>query len=578
MYTFCLLAVTSNRRDREETNSSLKTYAIKYPEELNDAMPQVGTECYAYEVTMEAHYDRNDYTSHIYDSLQTRRNYALLLRKRLPRLAEMPLFNHQGKMHVHVAEEPSKVVIQTEEQLEQLQHFHVMIFRDILRIWQPFFVLDRHSNENCFLVVPLSATPGVGIDWPLVEHFQRLPKAQARSLAERHQMPPPNPQDYVGTVVTQWYANYDEKRMMVTKVHTDLSPLSMMEEKQQGKSYYEFTMAKYRNYIGDVVHKQQFLLEVRELSDQLNFYVQQRVKSSAQSKARAKVMLIPELCFNFGFPGDLWVKLLFLPSILRRLHFMLHAETLRVRINEYLGLDKMPQNGVDYRPRALEIDWSLRRNVDHQGNAMHADDCEEPRPLLEPLPTKGVEKAMERLNITDLEVPWQQYMEPRDIDRNVMTTYPVELSYFFNFTRGKNNCFDKMEDDDKELWTQRQFKMSEGNIYSCQARSNKLPALMPASMDNGQRVEQVVLSVLQHSISNEHITPAEQGEYLAAITYAGSVDVFDMERFELLGDCFLKLSATLYLANKYPDWNEGILTQVSIYIYNQPIKLVDLSL
>ncbi|XP_030245302.1 endoribonuclease Dicer, partial [Drosophila navojoa] len=554
--------VTFKHSDREHINKNMKTYVTKYPEEFNDAMPRVGVTCYAYEISVEPHYDRNDYTSHIYDSLQTRRNYALLLTKRLPRMAEMPLFSHQGKMHAHVAEEPREVVIRTEEQLEQVQHFHVMIFRDILRIWQPFFVFDRHSNENSFLVVPLSATPDVGIDWPLVQQFQRLPKAHSRSLAERQQLPPPNPEDYVGTIVTQWYANYDEKRMLVTKVHTDLTPLSMMEEKHQDKNYYEFTMSKYRNYIGDVVYKQQFLIEVRELSDQLNFYVQQRVKSSALSKARAKVMLIPELCFNFGFPGDLWVKLLFLPSILRRLHFMLHAETLRVRINKYLGLDKMPQNGVDYRPRPLEIDWSLRRNVDHQGNAMYADDYEEPRPLLEPLPTKGVEMAMEKLEITDLEVPWQQYMEPRDIERNVMSTYPVELSYFYNFTKGKNDSLDSMEYEDKELWTQLQFKMPKGNIYSSQTRSNKLPAIMPSSTDNGKPVEQVELSVLQHSISNDHITPAEQGEFLAAITYAGSVDVFDMERFELLGDCFLKLSATLYLANRYPDWNEGILTQV----------------
>ncbi|XP_064536712.1 endoribonuclease Dcr-2 [Drosophila montana] len=554
--------VTIKRRDREQVKTNMKTYATKCPSELNDAMPRVGEVCYAYEIVLEAQYDRNEYTRHMYDSLQTRRNYALLLRKRLPRLATMPLFSHQGEMHVHVAEQPLELTIEKQQQLEQLQHFHVMIFRDLLRIWQPFFMLDRCGGEHTFLVVPLSATPGVGIDWPLVEQFQSLPRAQAISLAQRKQMPPPKPEDYEGKVVTQWYANYDEKRMLVTKVHTDLTPMSMMEEKQQDKSYYQFTMAKYSNYIGDVVHKQHFLIEVRELTDQLNFYVKQRTKSSAQSKARAKVMLIPELCFNFAFPGELWVKLIFLPSILRRIYYMLHAETLRVRINKYLGLDKLPQNGVNYRPRPLEIDCSLRRNVDHQGNPVHADEYEEPRPVLEPLPTKGVEMAMEKLEITDLEVPWQKYMEPLDIARNIMSTYPVELSYFYNFTSGQLLNLDKLEHEDKELWTQTQFKMREGNIYSCQKSDNKLPALLPAGGDNGRRVEQVQLSVLQRSISNEHITPAEQGEFLAAITYAGSVDVFDMERFELLGDCFLKLSATLYLANKYPDWNEGILTQV----------------
>ncbi|XP_034479318.1 endoribonuclease Dicer [Drosophila innubila] len=557
--------VTIKRKDRDLTNNSLKTYQTRCPTELYDAMPRVGETCYAYEISLEPHFERNDYTGHMYDSMQSRRSYGLLLRKRLPRLAAMPLFSHQGKLHAHVAEHPLEIVIQSQEQLEKLQRFHVMLFRDLLRIWQPFFVLDRRSKENSYLVVPLSTPPGSGLDWQLVEQFQRLPKSHATSLAQRKEMPPPRPEDFEGKIVTQWYANYDEKRMLVTKVHSDLTPMSMMDEKQQDKSYYTFTMSKYSNYIGDVVHKQHFLLEVRELTDRMNFYIKQSVKQSAQSKARARVMLIPELCFNFGFPGDLWIKLLFLPSILRRLYYMLHAETLRVRLNKYLGLDKLPINGDGYIPKPLEIDWSLRRNVDHQGNAMHADDCEEPRSLLEPLPTKTVEMAMEKLQITDLEVPWQLYMEPLDIARNIMSTYPVELSYYYNFTSGNLLQLEKLEQEDKELWTQNQFKMRHGNIYNTPSSPiRNLPALLPADSPNGTRVDPkpVQLSVLQHSISNSHISPAEQGEFLAAITNSGSVDVFDMERFELLGDCFLKLSATLYLANKYPDWNEGILTQV----------------
>lgn len=557
--------MTIKRKDRELSANNVKTYTTSCPREFYDAMPRVGETCYAYEIHMESQFDPTEYTLHMYNAMHTRRNYALLLRNRLPRLATMPLFTHQGGVHVHVAEKPLEIVIQSQQQLELLQRFHIMIFRDLLRIWQPFFVLDRRSKENSYLVVPLSAVPGGGLDWSLVEQFQRLPKPCPSNLAQRRAMPPPRPEDFEGKIVTQWYANYDEKRMLVTKVHTDLSPLSMMEEKQRDKNYYTFTMEKYGTYIGDIVHKHQFLIEVRELSDQLNFYVHQNTRTSAQSKARIKVMLVPELCFNFGFPGDLWVKLLLLPSILRRLHFMLHAETLRVRINKYLGLDKLPINGSDYKPKPLEIDWSLRRNVDFQGNAMHDDGCNEPRPLLEPLRTKSVELAIEKLEITDLEVPWQKYLEPIDIARNIMSTYPVELSYYYNFTSGKFCNLDKLEDDDKARWNQ--FEMPKGDIYGEHPNRSSirpLPALLPATSGSTSmcNVKEVPLSVLQRSISNEHIHPAEQSDFLAAITYAGSVDVIDMERLELLGDCFLKFSASLYLANKYPNWNEGILTQV----------------
>ncbi|KAH8331655.1 hypothetical protein KR074_009100, partial [Drosophila pseudoananassae] len=555
-------------KSRHEKENKLRTYRTSCPEEFLDAMPRVGEVCYAYEIILEPHFERNDYSEHFYDNLQTPRNYALLLRKKLPRLAEMPLFCNQGKLHVRVAAEPREVVLDNDIKLELLQSFHVTLFRNILRIWQPFFVFDRLSRENSYLVVPLAVGGAQAevIDWPLVSKFQAWPQVQKSSVQQRKEAPPPRPEDFEGTIVTQWYSNYEEKRMLVTKVHRDLTPLSYMEKNHQDKTYYDFTMSKYSNHIGDVVHRNQFLIEVRELTEQLNFYVQQRGKSSAQSKARAKVVLIPELTFNFTFPGDFWLKVLFLPSILRRLNFLLHAEALRKRFNTYLGLQHLPINGADYKPLPVDIDWSLKRNVDPLGNAVADEEFEEPRSLLEPMPTKVVETAMEKLELTDLENKWQDYMEPVDISRRLLSAYPVELSYYYQFCSGMVKRLDEMEFADKEYWTENQFKIPLGSIYDVRntdTMRENLPALMPANGSIAQKQQDVsYLSVLQKSVSNEHITAAEQMEFLAAITTSGSADVFDMERLEMLGDSFLKMSGSLYLANKYASWNEGTLTQV----------------
>ncbi|XP_017078544.1 endoribonuclease Dicer [Drosophila eugracilis] len=549
----------------KQHDEKFRTYKTDCPAEFFDARPRVGEVCYAYEIFLEPKFERCDYTDHMYINLQTPRNYALLLRNKLPRLAEMPLFSNQGKLHVRVADNPLEVVIEESDQLELLHHFHGMVFRDMLKIWQPFFVLDRRSKENSYLVVPLTLNENQQkcIDWHLVSKFQRLPQVKKFSVLQRKQQPAPRPEDLEGKIVTQWYANYEEKRMLVTKVHRELTPLSLMEGSNQEKSYYEFTMSKYSNHIGDVVHKDQFLIEVRELTEQLNFYVQQRGKSSAQSKARAKVILIPELCYNFEFPGDLWIKLIFLPSILRRLDFLLHAESLRKRFNTYLGLQQLPLNSANYCPKPIEIDWSLKRNVDTLGNAIPTDDVEEPRSLLEPMPTKCVETAMENLKITDFENPWQEYMEPVDLSRKIMNAYPVELDYYYKFTMGQVARLDKVEFKDKEYWAETQFHMPKGNIYEYRTPAkagDNLRALMPAIPTVRGSVN--TLPILQKTISKEHITPAEQADFLTAITSSASADVYDMERFEMLGDSFLKLSATLYLANKYPDWNEGTLTQV----------------
>ncbi|KAH8401310.1 hypothetical protein KR009_004470, partial [Drosophila setifemur] len=553
-----------NRRTKKE---QVRTYNTICPAETFDARPRVGEVCYAYEIFLEPQFEKNDYTEPMYESLKSPQNYALLLRNKLPRLAEMPLFSNQGRINVCVAEEPRELVIQNQEQLEQLLQFHGTLFRDLLRIWQPFFVLNRRSKENSYLVVPLAVgadKPKV-IDWSLVTKFQRLPSVQKSSVQQRKEQPAPRAEDFVGQIVTQWYANYEQKRMLVTKVHRDLTPFSNMEMNHQDKTYYEFTMSKYSNHIGDVVHRDQFMIEVRELTEQLNFYVQQRGKSSAKSKARAKVMLIPELCFNFGFPGDLWTKVIFLPSILRRLHFLLHAEALRKRFNTYLGLQNLPVNGANYKPKPVEIDWSLKRNVDSLGNAVADEDFEEPRSLLEPMPTKTIETAMENLQIGDFENNWQQYMEPIDLSRNLMSTYPVELAYYYQFAAGYVATLDQMEYADKEFWTENQFKMPSSSIYGTRSPAKvqaNLPALLPASKALQPQKQESQLGILQRGVSNTHITPAEQAEFLAAITTSGSADVYDMERLEMLGDSFLKLSASLYLSNKYPEWNEGTLTEV----------------
>ncbi|XP_022209698.2 endoribonuclease Dicer-like isoform X2 [Drosophila obscura] len=542
---------------KKDTPERFATYKTACPTEFYDCRPRVGEVCYAYEIILEPQFERNDYTEHIYDNLLSGRNYALLLRKQLPPLSKMPLFCNQGPLHVRVCEQPRVLVLASAEQLQQLHQFHGMLFRDVLKIWRPCFALDRRSKENSYLVVPLAVGSEYQnvVDWPLVRQFQRLPIAESVSLQQRQEQPAPRVEDLEGKIVTQWYANLTTKRMLVHKVRRDLTPRSIMDSKQGEMSYGEFTMSKYGNHIGGVVHMDQALIEVRELTEQLNFYVQQRGKTSAQSKARAKIFLIPELCFNFDFPGDLWIKALFLPSILNRLHFLLHAEALRQRFNAFLGLQHLLQNGVDYRPKLLEIDWSLRRNVDPHGNAVPIEDVQEPRSILLPLPTKSIEMDVNNLLIRDVRAPWQQYVEPVDPSRNIMSVYNVEFNYYNHFISGQVASIDKMEHDDKEYWLETQFKMPKRSIYE-----NRRPTSGPALAPTQKSVN--VLPILLKSVSEKHISPAHQGEFLAAITTAGSADVYDMERLELLGDSFLKMSASLYLASRYPDWNEGTLTQV----------------
>jgi len=147
-YSYVLSSVTA--AVRKDPENKIRTYKTDCPAEFFDARPRVGEVCFAYEIFLEPQFECCDYTEHMYTNLQTSRNVGLLLRHKLPRLAEMPLFSNQGKLHVRVAEQPLELVMQSAEQLELLHQFHGMVFRDVLKIWQPFFVLDRRSKENSY--------------------------------------------------------------------------------------------------------------------------------------------------------------------------------------------------------------------------------------------------------------------------------------------------------------------------------------------------------------------------------------------------------------------------------------------
>lgn len=279
----------------------------------------------------------------------------------MPALAEMPLFMNQGKLSVKIAEQPLTLTITSEQQLKQLAKFHLMIFRDILECWKSFLVLDRRNQENAYFIVPLNNGK---IDWELVQNFQRLLPQRRYSVSER-QKKIHKPEDYIGKVINKWYSGRDNQRFVVTKVLTELTPQSAFDN-NQFSSYIDFIDAKYKNEVDCVVQKEQFMLEVCALTSRRNFFVNAVGKSAKSHHNSSIIRLIPELCHNFMFPGDMWLKALLLPSILHRIHFMLHAEDLRRRVNKFLGI----ACNASYQPKKLMIDESLSRAIDMDGNAM----------------------------------------------------------------------------------------------------------------------------------------------------------------------------------------------------------------
>ncbi|GBP04950.1 Endoribonuclease Dicer [Eumeta japonica] len=276
-----------------------------------------------------------------------------------------------------------------------------------------------------------------------------------------------------------------------------------------------------------------FLLEVKSLTHRRNFFNNASNKSFEQRKDQNKVILVPELCHNYKYPADLWLKALFLPTILHRVFYMLHAESLRRRINKFLNLDQYFQN---YTPSPLEIDESLKRVLDDEGNLVK--EKEHPKTVLPSLQTKKQSaNSFKKIRLDNDESMWKEYLEPTDLLRNVGQVYPVELDYYHKFIMSLLPELESLKICDEMEYSKSQFDMpSQSDLVNKEIKglTNNLKQL---AITGPSEVEKIEIDMLKRNVEPDHcLKSAEQYEFLAAITAARVNDVFDMERFELLDD------------------------------------------
>ncbi|XP_037956391.1 endoribonuclease Dicer [Teleopsis dalmanni] len=527
------------------------------PDELYNAMPTVGEKCYAYEIVIKPDpNDKFDHKNYRVPLLNSRNNYALLLKNRLPRLADMPLFTNQGRLICELSNEPLEFTIGNEKELELLRNFHVTIFRDIIikkRYWKSFMAMDRRNKENAYLIVPLSEKI---INWSLVKKFQRLSSPRPLNIHERKQQVY-HPKDFIGSVVSKWYAEDDEQKYLVINVLENMNPLSPFDLKNNSiyNNYVEFYENKYKNRIESIVNKNQFLLEVKPLTSRRNFYISQVGKNYKNKKEQMEV-LIPELCHNYKFPNELCLKAVFLPSIIQRLHFMLHAEHIRVRIDNFLlkRTNSVRNLSREYRPKPLIIDYSLRRNVDPDGNAIEMEERFPKQVLTLEAKSSGTLKYNETFH--EDQTSWNEYIEPIDKDRSLSDIYPIEISYYSHFIRSDTISSNSVKYWE-EMYNKSQLKMPVLKTSDIGPKFQTNPSICDAGIE-----DKCFISILERSFDNMSDIIVEQYEFVAALTTSGASEIYDMERFELLGDSFLKFSISLFLIKQFPQWHEGFLTAV----------------
>lgn len=517
------------------TKKSYRTHAIKTPDELIDSMPTLNKPVYLYKINITPQCSTSDSRHTIEEReniqvfhhlIQSTRGYGILTAKRLPRISPMKFFFSFGHVECTLSTECIPLTITDANQLAALKRFHCILFRHVLDIWKSFYVYD---HDDSVLIVPTNEQQ---IDWDTILAFQQWTPLSSKTVAQR--MPCQyNENEWRHMVITPWYRADVDIRYVVTRLSTNLNPSSPFPNDDY-QNYGSYALEKYPN-IERIANDQQFLIHVKPVTRNLNIlYSGEGEEGGKRKSVRGQELLIPELCHNFHFPGDLWLKALVVPAFLHRLTYALHAEQLRLKINAYVGL-----NVKDYVPHPMFDKMPKKRKSHERSNIQN--------PITFPRPCDN--EAIE-LKMTDIQpmtaliddIQYENHL-PVDIDRSFSTVYPVDIEYYYTVIAGRLREI-SINADEEDFVTSMPFQR--GPAALCDVPSN----------------EKLHINILDVKLSTPIPRGVELHELLAAITTAKSADVFHMELYEVLGDAFLKFGISLYLLGKHTNWHEGNLTQM----------------
>ncbi|KPJ04293.1 Endoribonuclease Dicer [Papilio xuthus] len=548
------------------TKKRIRKHAKVYPELLNGpATWAYGQNTfYLHVIQLKAAFPepKDSRERALYNFIQRGEGYGFLTSNPLPPLCDFPMFLSVGEVTTSIKVNYAKIEIDL-NLFEFIKEFHFFIFYYVLEVAKKFLVFD--GTKNSMYVVPVkNVGDGYDIDWNVIQDYKDIPPVTIPTLEERKAVNVTR-ENYQYKVVTPWYrATIFPDRYIVSDVLEYMSPQSLF-----GSN----TFATYANYYSNKYNleiegdRNQPLLEVRNISTSMNCLMpraatiksftekQRKLISAAQGDDKPRSFLeifIPEFCIKYDFPGVLWYKATILPSILHRVHMLLVAEELRIEIATATKYGQVKLNkGEKWEPVEVNIEVAkksmlsqiegpedkmaaLKNTVDRINNPI---DESAPRPVkLMSMKDSVYQLQKQKIN---KEYPWEETMEPIDIDRNLNTVTVMDVE-----------CYDEFISAPL-LTVPNAVPVVTPNITVAPHIS---AAILPPPIIYNDKIN----ILLKEPIGRG----PEQRDILTALTTIKSHDNFDLERIETLGDAFLKFAATLYLFHKFPALNEGQLTNI----------------
>ncbi|KAJ8716612.1 hypothetical protein PYW07_003239 [Mythimna separata] len=536
------------------TKKRIRKHRIQFPAVLNSVPDEDVYYLHIIKLATAFEEPKDSREKALYDLLQQGEGYGFLTQQPLPKLCDFPMYMTVGEVSTSI--EVNYAVIKLDAKMVQLvKQFHYFLFEQVLAIAKKFLVFE--GKVNCLYVVPVKEDNGYDIDWNVMTTHDEIQPVQPTSYEERLFINV-TPENYKNCVVTPWYRVLPD-RYIVSNVLEYMTPQSQFDS----DSYLTFADYYADKYKLEVIgEKTQPLLEVRNISSRMNCLLpraatintltekQKKLVSASQGDDKTNrgfaEIFVAEFCVRYDYPGVLWYKGIMLPSIIHRVFMLLVAHELLTEISEDTkygtpirkkAQDWLPiQGSIQIATNSLlaQVEEPTQiMSVDRINNQTDDDGARRPYNIL------SMKESLYKLQQKKLskEFPWDEKMEPIDIERNLSTVTVMDVE-----------CYDEFVSAPLKPLPSAISARAPPVVFAHAAAISAPPAKYIDHID--------ILS------KSETGKGPELRDILAALTTIKSHDTFDLERVECLGDSFLKFAASLYLYHKFPTLNEGQLTNI----------------
>ncbi|CAG0883281.1 unnamed protein product [Darwinula stevensoni] len=373
---------------RPGTTKRRQYYFKKVASVLRDCTPEVSKQLYLYKIhmtlTCPIPEEQNTRGRKIYAPEDAQQSLGILTSKCIPQVSGFPIFTRSGEVAVSLRFLSSENVT-SEDQLNKICHFHLFVFKEVLRLEKYPMMFEPSKGNMGFFVVPLfcDGNGGETLDWRFIEEICDLGTVQPETISDEERKDYNFCEDnYKDAVVMPWYRNQDQPQYFyVAEICPWLNPKSNFPD-EDFETFEKYYLLKYGIQIQNL---SQPLLDVDLTSARLNLltprYVNRKgvalptcseqTKRARRENLQQKVILVPELCSIHPFRASLWRKAVCLPCIIYRLNCLLLADEIRSQVASEIGVGKpfITDSGgsiIEFSWPCLDFGWNLADVIKRQ--------------------------------------------------------------------------------------------------------------------------------------------------------------------------------------------------------------------